>query len=208
MIKPFGTHYLSPTKEFRRFSVLLSIHDTPDTSQHTIGKNAHLSSSMVNNYIKQFKGEGLITVSGNTNRTQRYHLTREGHQALRESLLSYSTEIVQLFGSVKQEIAKILGGYYEEGIRTIALFGAAETAEVAHAAIKKTQLVMIGVVDSDPQKQGKPFNGLLIQPPEELKRIQPDAVVITSFARQREIEKSIRQYISKKTKVKKLSELT
>ena len=207
MIKPFDTHYLSPTKEFRRFSVLLTIHDSPESSQHAIGRHAHLSSSMVNNYIKKFKQEGLITVTGNTNRTQRYHLTRKGHQILRESLLSYSTEIVQLFGSVKQEIAKILHGYYEEGIRTIALFGAAETAEVAHAAIKKTQLVIIGVVDSDKEKHGKPFNGLLIQPPEELRRIQPDAVVITSFARQREIEKSIRRYIGKKTKVKKLSEL-
>lgn len=208
MIKPFGANYLSPTKEFRQFSVLLSIHDAPEISQHAIGKNAHLSSSMVNNYIKQFKHEGLINVTGNTNRTQRYHLTREGHKSLRESLIAYSTEIVQLFGSVKQEIAKILEGYYEEGIRTIALFGAAETAEVAHAAIKKTQLVMIGVVDSDEEKHGKPFNGLLIQPPEALKRIQPDAVLITSFARQREIEKSIRKYIEKRTKVKKLSELT
>jgi len=207
MIEPFAAHYLSPTKEFRRFSVLLSIHGAPENSQHVIGKHAHLSSSMVNNYIKQFKEEELISVKGNTNRTQRYYLTRKGHQVLRESLLSYSTEIMQLFGSVKREIAKILNGYYEEGIRTIALFGAAETAEVAHAAIKKTPLVMIGVVDSDAAKHGKPFNGLLIQPPEELRRIQPDAVVITSFARQKEIEKSIRKYIGKKTKVKKLSEL-
>ena len=207
MIKPFGSKYLSPTKAFRRFSVLLSIHDAPESSQHVIGKHTHLSSSMVNNYIKQFKQEELITVTGKTNRTQRYHLTSEGHQALRKSLLAYSTEIVQLFGSVKMEIAKILFGYYEEGIRTIALFGAAETAEVTHAAIKETQLVMIGVVDSDKKKHGKPFNGLLIRPPEELKRIQPDAVVITSFARQREIEKSIQNYISKRTKVKKLSEL-
>ncbi|RJQ56552.1 MAG: MarR family transcriptional regulator [Desulfobacteraceae bacterium] len=207
MINPCGAHYLSPTKNFRRFSVLLSIHDAPESSQHAIGKHAHLSSSMVNNYIKQFKAEGFISITGNTNRTQRYHLTRKGHQALRESLLSYSAEIVQLFGSVKQEIAKILEGYYEEGIRTIALFGAAETAEVAHAAIKKTPLVMIGVVDSDFEKHGKPFNGLLVQPPEELKRIQPDAVLITSFARQKEIEKSIRKFIGKKTKVKKLSEL-
>ena len=208
MIKPFSVHYLSPTKAFRKFSLLLAIHEAPTSSQHSIGKDTHLSSSMVNNYIKQFKTEKLITVTGNTNRTQQYYLTHKGNQALRDSLLAYSTEIVQLFGSVKNEIAKILVGYYNEGIRTIVLFGAAETAEVAHAAIKKTSLVMIGVVDSDKKKHGKPFNGLLIQPPEELKRIQPDAVLITSFARQREIEKSIRKYIGKRTKVKKLSDHT
>ena len=102
MIKPFGAHYLSPTKEFRKLSVLLSIHHTPEISQHAIGKHAHLSSSMVNNYIKQFKAEGLITVTGETNRTQRYHLTRDGHRVLKESLLAYST------GELKLDLSFIL----------------------------------------------------------------------------------------------------
>ena len=162
---------------------------------------------MVNNYIKCFKQEDLITVAGKTNRTQSYHLTPSGQKTLRELLLRYSTDIVQLYGAVKRELAKILNAYYEEGIRTIALFGAAETAEVVHSAIKETQLVMIGVVDSDVSKQGKPFNGLIIQPPEQLDRIQPDAVIITSFARQEEIHEHVKQLVGRKVKIKKLTDL-
>ena len=162
---------------------------------------------MVNNYIKNFRHEGLITVFGHTNRTQSYHLTSEGQKTLREALLHYSTDIVQLYGSVKREIAQILCGFYKEGIRTVVLFGAAETAEVVHLAIKETRLVMIGVVDSEVSKHNRPFNGLLIQPPEEIKRIKPDAVIITSFARQEEIFKDLKKIVSKKTKIKKLSDL-
>lgn len=208
MIKPFEAYYLSPTKEFRRFSLLLSIHGSPESSQHAIGRKTRLSSSMVNNYIKSFKEEGLITISGDTNRTQSYHLTTSGEKVLRETLIQYSTSIVQLLSSVKREIANILNSYYDEGIRTVVLFGAADTAEVVHLAIKETQLVMIGVVDSDASKHGKPFNGLLIQSPEEVRRIKPDAVIITSFARQEEIYNYIKGLVCKKTKVKKLSELT
>jgi DNA-binding MarR family transcriptional regulator len=208
MTQPFWVHYLSPTKEFRRLSVLLSIHDSPESSQHAIGRKTRLSSSMVNNYIKSFKAEGLITVSGDTNRTQSYHLTASGEKTLRETLIQYSTDIVQLLSSVKREITNILNSYYEEGIRTVVLFGAADTAEVVHLAIKETQLVIIGVVDSDASKHGKPFNGLLIQSPEEVRRINPDAVIITSFARQEEIYNFIKGLVCKKTKVKKLSELT
>ena len=108
---------------------------------------------------------------------------------------------------MKREIAKILSGLYEEGIRTVVLFGAADTAEVVHLAIKETRLVMIGVVDSDVSKHGKPFNGLIIQPPEEIRRIQPDAVIITSFARQEEIHGYLKKLIGKKIKVRKLSDL-
>jgi len=207
MVRPFSSSFLSPTKQSRRLSVLLAIHDAPESSQHAIGKNTRLSSSMVNNYIKQLKQEGLITISGDTNRNQSYHLTPEGHQTLRKALLHYSSDIVQLYGSVKREIAKILSGFYEEGIRTVVLFGAAETAEVVHLAIKQTRLVMIGVVDNDTEKHGKPFNGLLIQPPEEVRRIQPDAVIITSFARQEEIYKNLKKLVGKKIKIKKLSDL-
>ena len=187
--------------------MLQAIHDEPESSQHAIGKTTRLSSSMVNNYIKRLKEEGLITISGDTNRTQSYHLTSDGQKDLRQALLHYSADIVQLYGSVKREIGRILTGFYREGIRTIVLFGAAETAEVVHLAIKETQLVMIGVVDSDVSKHNKPFNGLLIQPPAEIKQIDPDAVIITSFARQEEIFKDLKKIISKKTKIKKLTDL-
>ncbi|UCF93720.1 MAG: winged helix-turn-helix transcriptional regulator [Desulfobacterales bacterium] len=207
MIQPYSSQYLTPTKDFRRLSVLLCIHDAPSASQHKIAQSSKLSSSMVNNYIKLFKEEKLITVEGDTNRTLSYHLTSLGHSALRESLLSYSIEIMQLYSSAKQEIAQILNDFYEEGIRSLVLFGAADTAEVVHAAIKLTPIVVIGVVDSDKAKQGRTFNGLVVQPPETLRRLEPDAVLITSFAWQEEIHAHIRQMVSNRIKVKKLSDL-
>ena len=154
LIKAFQLKYLSPTKQSRRLSVLFSIYEEPDASQHKIASNTGLSSSMVNNYIKWLKQEGFITVLGKTNRTQQYHLSDTGRVMLRKSLLDYSAEIVRLYGSVKNEIANILSEFYHEGIRTVVLFGVAETAEIVYAAAKRTALVIIGVVDSDDSKQG------------------------------------------------------
>lgn len=162
---------------------------------------------MVNNYIKCLKKEGVITVAGKTNRTQSYHLTQNGQNELRESLLAYSSEIVQLYSAVKCEIAQIMKEFYKEGIRTLVLFGVAETAEVVFAAIKNSPLVVIGVVDSDPSKQGQAFNGLIVQEPQKLEEINPDAVVITSFGRQDEIHDCIHELVGEKIKVKKLSEV-
>jgi len=162
---------------------------------------------MVNNYIKCLQDEGTITVNGKTNRTKSYHLTSCGRNELRESLLAYSSEIVQLYSAVKREITQILNEFYQENIRTLVLFGVAETAEVVFAAIKESQLVVIGVVDSDPAKQGKSFNGIIVQEPEKLEEINPDAVVITSFGKQEEIYECIRKLVGDKIKVKKLSDV-
>lgn len=207
MIQPFKTDFLSPTKQYRYLSMLMAINDSPNISQHKIGDRTMLSSSMVNNYIKAFRKEGLINVHGATNRTQSYHLTARGREKLMQSLLEYSSEIIQLYISVKHDMAGILNSMYEDGIRTLALFGVAETAEVVHAAIKEIPLVVIGVVDNDPEKHGKPFNGLIIQPPEILKELMPDAVLITSFARQEEIYEYIRKDLGKTMTVRRLSDI-
>lgn len=207
MIQPFQSKFLTPTKIFRRLSVLLTIRGTPKISQHKIAKTIHLSSSMVNNYMKELHQEGLITVTGNTNRTQEYHLTSSGRDELISLLLSYSAEIIQLYGGAKREIAKRLHHMHLDDIRTVTLFGAAETAEVVHAALKETSMEVMAVVDSDQTKHGKPFNGLIIQPPEVLKAIHTDAVLITSFARQEEIHKCVRHLTGEKIKVVRLSDL-
>lgn len=206
MISPFNSKFLSPTKLFRRLSVMLAINEAPSKSQHAIGRQTHLSSSMVNNYIKSLQQEGLIRVTGDTNRTRRYHLTGKGRNTLREDFLCYSAEIVRLYGAVKLEISSILREFSGENIRTVALFGVAETAEVVHAAMKQTDLVIVGVVDSDTKKQGKPFNGLVIQAPEMLQQMHPDAVVITSFGKQEEIYESVKNLVREGVKIKRLSE--
>ena len=207
MIQPFYSTFLTPNKQYRRLSVLLAIHDSPKNSQHKIGRITHLSSSMVNNYIREFQQEDLITVSGKTNRSQRYHLTDAGREAFMSLLLEYSAEIVQLYGAAKREVAQKLDRLHTEGIRSILLFGAAETAEVVHAALKGTPLEVAGIIDSDPEKQGQPFNGFIIQPPEALLHCTADAIVITSFARQEEIHASIKRIAGERFKVKKLSDL-
>jgi len=207
MVVPFRSTFLTPTKKYRRLSILLTIQDSSAVSQHKMAKMTHLSSSMVNNYIKELKEEGLITVSGDTNRTQRYHLTSLGQDMLMSLLLSYSSEVIQLYGGAKRYLVKRLQHAYKKGICKVALFGAADTAEVVFAAIKETPIVVTGVVDSDPAKQGRLFNGFPIKAPDDLRKNHIDAVVITSFGRQQEIYEHVWRIVGNGTTVIRLSNL-
>ena len=207
MITPFRSSFLSPTKEFRRLSIMLAIHDDPAASQHRIARITHLSSSMVNNYVKKLQLTGQISVSGRTNRTQSYHLTESGRSELMSMLMGYSAEIVQFYSAVKHEVGERLSKLHADGISKVALFGAAETAEVVHTVIKDTPLAVVAVVDSDPNKQGERFNGLIVQEPKALKEKTLDAVVITSFGKQNEIHRCIRQLLGGDTKVVRLSDM-
>ncbi|MCG8549674.1 MAG: hypothetical protein MI799_04640, partial [Desulfobacterales bacterium] len=170
-------------------------------------QKSHLSSSMVNIYIKELKQAGLITVSGKTNRTTEYHLTPEGQKKLFQDFISFSSEAVQIYAGVKREIIRLLKRYETNGIRTVVLYGASDTAEVVASAIPHTRLVVIGIVDGDRTKQGHIFNGTLIQAPEAISQIDPDAVLITSFARQDEIYNNIESSVGENIEVLTLTEL-
>lgn len=207
MIHVAESKFLTPTKDLRCLSILLAVQGDTGASQHRIAQVARLSSSMVNIYIKELQQENMITITGNTNRTQQYHLTASGKSMLMDLLLSYSAEIIRLYGASKQEIAKRLNEAARGRTCTVALFGAAETAEVVYAAIKHTSYSIAAVVDSDRSKQGKMFNGIPIEPPESLRQSNVDAVVITSFGRQEEIYADIRELLGDTMRVIKLSEL-
>ncbi len=94
-----AAEFLAPTKKMRRLSVLLAIEHNSSISQHTIGTLTCMSSAMVNHYIKQLQREQLITVQGENNRTQTYHLTANGKREMRTLLKQYAAELATLCGN-------------------------------------------------------------------------------------------------------------
>jgi len=205
MVEPYQSLYLEPSKRYRRFSLLLCIRKNHRITQKQLGLETCLSSAMVNNYIKQLSNDGLLEISGASNRTMAYHLTPEGRAYVAENFLSFSAEIVQFYAGVRREIVDILLECYDEGIRTIVLYGASDTAEIVYSAIQKTGLTVTGVVDNDPDKTGTLFFGSLIQSPSRINDIRPDALFITSFARQNEILESLTGQVDEQIQIKAIS---
>ena len=205
MIEPHNSKYLEPSKQYRRFSLLLSIKKAPHSTQKELGLGNSLSSAMVNNYIKELTREKLIKVTGRSNRSMAYYLTPSGESYLAENFLNFSAEIVQFYAGVRREIAEILTECYTEGVRTLVLYGASDTAEIVYSAVKKTELTVTGVVDGDPGKIGTFFWDFQIQPPTRINKIKPDALLITSFARQNEILESIRKTIDSNIQIRVIS---
>ncbi|MFH1672152.1 MAG: winged helix-turn-helix transcriptional regulator, partial [Pseudomonadota bacterium] len=70
--------FLEATKLLKIFNLLQILSKKPATSQHQLAKKIGVSSSMVNNYIKELYRKGLLVVKGDTNRNMRYELTPLG----------------------------------------------------------------------------------------------------------------------------------
>lgn len=196
--------FLQPTASYRELILLDEIGRNPRVTQTELALKAGIVPAMVNNYMKNFVRDDLISVEGNKTRNMRYSLTVQGERKKFELLLSYVKETVKLYKNAKEGLKTRLREFFSEGIRTIVLYGAADTAELAFSAAEEITIEVLGIVDGDEQKQGKEFLGKIIQCPEAIAALAPDAVVISSFGFQDQIYEAIKELEQNGIKVRKL----
>ena len=196
--------FLKASPLFKRLLILTALEQNPSISQHTLAHEVGLTSSMVNNYIRDLSENRLISVKGTTNRTMSYNLTPKGLREKMSLLISYNLETTALYMDAKKEFALKLQQIYEEGIHRAVLFGAGETAEIIYNASQSLKLEIIGIVDNDPAKQEKLFGNLIIKSPHCIEKINPDGVIIASVGRQDEIYKQIAVLMDQGIAVKKI----
>ena len=200
-----GLKFFKHSPLFKRLLILAAIEKDPHISQNNLAQEVGLTSSMINNYIRELSKEELISIQGKTNRTMSYNLTPRGTREKMTLLITYTLETTGLYQDAKQEFAQRLQKIYEEGIHNAVLFGASETAEILYNASKSLDLEIIGIVDNDPDKQGKLFGNLIIQTPELIERINPDGVIIASLGRQDEIYAQIHSLTTKGIAIRTIS---
>ena len=199
-----GLQFFKASPLFKRLLILTALEQNPAISQHALAHEVGLTSSMVNNYIRELSKNRLISITGTTNRTMSYTLTSKGIKEKMGLLIAYNLETTALYMGAKREFAQRLQQIYDEGIHRAVLFGAGETAEILYNASKSLNLEIIGVVDSDPAKQEKVFGNRIIKPPHYIEEMKPDGVIIASVGRQDEIYKQIAVLTNKGIAVKKI----
>ncbi|MBV8880275.1 MAG: winged helix-turn-helix transcriptional regulator [Planctomycetaceae bacterium] len=103
-----GTFQLiKPSRECREMAVLAEIEKSASVSQRSLARAAGVSATMINAYVDDLVGRGLLDVTGETNRTYRYHLTDSGRSRREEIFRKLSGEIFELYAQLKHELKAV-----------------------------------------------------------------------------------------------------
>jgi DNA-binding MarR family transcriptional regulator len=95
---------LKPSRECREMAVLAEIGKNDSVSQRSLARAAGVSATMINAYVDDLVGRGLLEVTGDTNRTYRYHLTEAGRTRHEEIFRQLSREVFELYAQLKHEL--------------------------------------------------------------------------------------------------------
>jgi DNA-binding MarR family transcriptional regulator len=102
------------TRECREMAVLAEIGKSSVVSQRSLARAAGVSATMINAYIDDLLGRGLLDVTGDTNRTYRYHLTEAGKLRHEEIFRQLVREVFELYLQLKHEMHAVNGETQEQ----------------------------------------------------------------------------------------------
>jgi DNA-binding MarR family transcriptional regulator len=103
------------SRECREMSVLAQIGKSDAVSQRSLARAAGVSATMINAYVDDLVGRGLLEVTGDTNRTYRYHLTESGRLRHEEIFRQLVREVFELYLQLKHEMRAASGETQEPG---------------------------------------------------------------------------------------------
>ena len=97
------------SRECREMAVLAEIGKSEAVSQRSLARAAGVSATMINAYVDDLVGRGLLDVTGDTNRTYRYHLTEAGRLRHEEIFRQLVREVFELYFQLKHEMRAVDG---------------------------------------------------------------------------------------------------
>lgn len=155
----------------------------------------------VNRMIAGLALAGYVEVVDEHVRPFAYRLTRSGRDYRERLDRDHFRSVVGSFRKAQDRINGRLGKLKGEGSCRLLLYGAGDVMEVTLPLAKAMGLQVIGIVDDDPRKQGSRRGDLTVLQPDAINRLEPDAVLITTFRHASEIRERIAPELRSKVRV-------
>jgi predicted transcriptional regulator len=185
-IKDFKGLYLQ-SPQLNQLNILREVASNSRITQAALARRCSLSVAMVNNYMKELCGSGLLEYHRRTIKTVTYHLTPAGIQRLEALQGRLIQEMVGMFATAKNQIRDRIRNQTRSNLRRVVLFGTGNLAQLAFHALELAGVKILGVCDDNPEMIGKDFCGREVVNPSQIRFLAPDAVVIADSVRPEEI---------------------
>jgi FlaA1/EpsC-like NDP-sugar epimerase len=182
-------NFLKPTEHLRNLQLLEEISKDASISQRRLSQRLGVALGVTNACLRKMVRKGLVKVKGINHKRIAYYLTPKGFTEKTNLTYHFLQYTVQYYSALKDSISSKLNILSQAGHQRIIFYGAGEVLEVAFVIFNETNLrfMVTGVVDDDKDKHGKKTFGFVIQHPEVIKTLKPDAVLITSIRYRDEI---------------------
>jgi len=181
---------LKPSEEMRDFRFLEEIERNPKVSQRELSHKFGIALGVTNACIKRMARRGFIILKGIPPRNIAYYITPKGFAEKANLALTAFSLNIRHYAEIKKQFSKKLLEMQNSGVKRVAFYGLSDEMEVAYITLQGSQMKLVGIVDEE-KNLGKNVFGYKVIGLSEVKRLKPDAILITStgknFVKQKEL---------------------
>ncbi|MBI5237574.1 MAG: winged helix-turn-helix transcriptional regulator [Deltaproteobacteria bacterium] len=163
---------------YRSLLLLDEISKNHETTQRDLSKKLGVALGLVNSYIKNLVSKGYITVSTIPKERYKYYLTPSGFVEKTRLTYQHLQNFTNLYRVARKDFQRLFNSLRGSDIKKVVFCGVDEVTEIAYLSLKETGLELAGVVDTS---GGKTFFGCDIHRIEDIKKIDYEIIIITSF---------------------------
>jgi len=132
---------------------LMEIKNNPSTTQRSLSLKLNISLGLTNSILQNLIYRGWIKVQKMTGRKILYLITPEGMANVSRLMYSRFQETLHYYHYTKDLLTAYLMKLYQQGEKTINIYGTGQLAEITYYAGISTPLKLNAIISDDPSKK-------------------------------------------------------
>ena len=140
-------------EDARLLDLLDAVHERSDLSQRHLARQMGIALGLANSYLRRCIRKGLIKISAAPANRYLYYLTPKGFSEKSRLTARYLSLSLDFYRRAGESCIKTLGDCQARGWRRIILCGASDLAEIAALRALEMDIVVVGIVDPDSERQ-------------------------------------------------------
>ena len=193
--------YFYHSRLYFRFILLKKIDEQEGIILPVQSQDSELLLAMSITYIQNIVEEGLVKKVENEDATEILVITEKGKSQLQQDHIDYQLDLLALEQSLGDYYYKKIGILKEKNIKSVALYGASDTAQSFLNYLINNGINIACILDDDESKHTNNYFGFPVISTEEVSLYTFDAIIITTVKFQDEIKSRINQSFGSKYKV-------
>jgi len=129
---------------------LLEIKKNPSTTQRLLSRNLNISLGLTNSILKNLIHRGLLKAKKDTGRKLLYIITPKGMANVSRLMYSRFQETLHYYHYTKDLLTAYLMKLYQQGEKTVNIYGTGQLAEITYYAGISTPLKLNATISDDP----------------------------------------------------------
>lgn len=132
---------------------LLEIKDDPSLSQRSLARKLNISLGLTNSILKNLISRGWLKVKKDTGRKLLYIITPKGMANVSRLMYNRFQETFHYYHYAKDLLTAYLIRLYQQGEKTVNIYGTGQLAEITYYAGISTPLKLNAIITDDPSKE-------------------------------------------------------